>query len=122
MNREALDLVICPYGSDLGAPSEKRALFFAFWPSRIAFPSGGALGGEEADDGPGSRLLAEVELRIRGHLGMLAADEAPVPQPPSLRGLRHRLALGLDELTAIVIVAAPGGVPAVGQRRPGKEP
>ncbi len=128
-NREALDPVICPYGSDLGAPSEKWALFFehldsARWTDGPSGKrtSGCSLGGKEADDGPGPRLLAEVEFCIRGHLGMFAADEASVPEPPALGSFGHRLAFGLDELTAIVIVAAPGGVPAVGQRGPGKEP
>ena len=97
-------MLFAPTGRTLERPLKSGRFFLRSGLLGSLSPSGGALGGEEADDGPGSRLLAEVELRIRGHLGMLAADEAPVPQPPSLRGLRHRLALGLDELTAIVIV------------------
>src|SRR5215217_5943261 len=78
-------------------------------------PSRRPLWSEEADDGSRLRLFADVKFRIGGHLGIVPTDEAPIPEPPAVFRLGHGLASGLDQFSAIVIIAAPGRVPAMGQ-------
>ena len=118
---EGFTTFICPYGSDLEAPLIERALPFCGGPlirSLSGNPSRRALRGKEADDGPGRRFFAEVELGVRRHLGVLAIDQAPVPEPPTLGGFRHCLAPALDEFAAIMLVTAPSRIPVVGIGRP----
>ena len=73
------------------------------------------MGSKETDDGVCRLLLAKVELRVGRHLGVVTAYEAPVPEPPSFGGLGDGLPLGFNEFPAIMVVAAPGWVPAMRQ-------
>src|SRR3712207_8460144 len=48
---------------------------------------------------------------------LFRSHEAPVPEPPALGGLGHGLAPGFGECATIVVVTAPGRIPAMRQSR-----